>query len=151
MKINVENQTIIHPPFFIFIIGTFLSVATSCSGRNPEKEREDSISTADSIAVIEVAIQETEQVRINSIQQDSIENATAGLTFQTFTSPKKMEMGDVTLQLFSPLKTITSNLISLGFELFDTKTFTRNDYFDESGESYVTVRLDNYKKWLKIN
>lgn len=134
----------------IFLIGTFVSVFISCSGRNTEKERADSIRIADSIASAQVAKYKAEQARLDSIREDSIKNMAAGLSFQTFISPKKMEMGGITLQLFSPLKTVASNLASLGFELIDSRTFTRHDYFDGSGDGEdVTARLDNYKKMVK--
>ena len=65
--------------FVLIATGLFLTIGimASCSGRNAEKEREDSIRIADSIAAVEEAKEEAlriaEQARLDSIRQDSIE------------------------------------------------------------------------------
>ena len=66
--------------FILIASGLFLTIGimTGCSGRNAEKEREDSIRIADSIAAVEAAREEAlriaEQARLDSIRLDSIEN-----------------------------------------------------------------------------
>ena len=65
--------------YTLIATGLFLTIGimASCSGRNAEKLREDSIRKADSIAAIqaekEEATRAAEQARLDSIRQDSIE------------------------------------------------------------------------------
>ena len=133
--------------FFTLVVGLVLGLSTNCSTKNVEKEKEDSINHENFIVAVEGVIHEVDQDRLDSIRKDSINNASICLTFQTFTSPKKMDLGNVTLQLFSPLKTIETNLASLGYELIDTKSFERNDYYDGSDEpTYVTAQIKIYNK-----
>ena len=114
-----------------------MSVTTSCSGRNSDKEREDSISTADSIAAAEIE-SSAKQVSIDSIRQDSIENANP-LTFQTFCHPHDVE--GITLQDFYKASQIEKSLKSFGYELIGTTQETRPDY---TGEEYYTVTLKTF-------
>lgn len=60
---------------YLFVLSIIFSC---CAGNNAEKEREDSIRKADSIATIqaekEEAMRAAEQARLDSIRQDSIAN-----------------------------------------------------------------------------
>lgn len=128
----------------IYIIGIFLTacIVLSCSGKNKGGiEREDSISMVDSTDDIESIKEASEQARPDSIRQDSINNASAGLTFQTFT--KKSSPTLLTT------KEIGRNLVELGFQLADTKTHKINDPWDFSDDAEkVNETLTTYTKTI---
>lgn len=138
----------------LFGIATLLLI-TSCSGngnRKSDKANEDPIRRSDSITATADSLEDPsriiEETRLDSIRKDSIDYVSAGLTFQTFTSPKKLGEGNVTLQLLSSAKKVESNLIGLGFELVKTKKFKRNDYWDSDidSTSYIEAILNTYSK-----
>lgn len=67
---------------------------TGCSGGNAQKERDDSIRRADSLAAVEASIQEdlkaAEQARLDSIRQDSIAKAENDKFLNALPDPKKI-------------------------------------------------------------
>lgn len=134
-----------------------LVLAMSCTdGGRTEREREDSNRMEVASAQEEAAKAAAEQARVDSIRQDSINNATAGLTFQMFCKPEKIE--GISLQSFLSFKQIKSNLEALGFSetgtekkkeraydwtpedpTYYTKTITT--FSKSSGENTTTVRV----------
>ena len=136
----------------LFIAGLFVLVSSiaSCAGRNAEKEREDSIRIADSIAAAEAAQAEAEQARLDSIRQDSINNATAGLTFQMFCYPEKVE--GVTLQSFLTLKQIKSKLEEIGFTQTGSQQKKEKEYdWTPDNPSYYTKTITTFSKTIGEN
>ena len=136
----------------LFIAGLFvlLSSIASCAGRNAEKEREDSIRIADSIAAAEAAQAAAEQARLDSIRQDSINNATAGLTFQMFCYPEKVE--GVTLQSFLTLKQIKSKLEEIGFTQTGSQQKKEKEYdWTPNNPSYYTKTITTFSKTIGEN
>lgn len=136
----------------IFTFGVMLlgGIMASCSGGNAEKEREDSMRTADSLAAIEADLQQIEQARLDSIRQDSINNASAGLTFEMFTCPEKIE--GVTLTTFLTLKKIKSNLEGLGFEQTGSQNKKEKDYdWTPDNPTYYTKNTTTFAKTIGSN
>lgn len=117
---------------FAILMLTVSTVIISCSGRNAEKEREDSIRRADSIAAVEAANEEAlrlaEQNRQDSISQDSIQNA------ENFTQAVKA------LENISSASDIDKYLKNLGFT-GATKSSKKSQYdplIEEDREIDVT-------------
>lgn len=127
-----------------YIIGIFLTatMALSCSGKNNGGiEREDSIQGVDATGDIETIQAESEQARLDSLRQDSINNASAGLTFQTFTKKSS--------PTFLTTKEIVRNLEELGFQLVNTKTRKIDDPWDFSDDAEkVNQTLTTYTKTI---
>ena len=128
-----------------------LLLMASCSGNTTkEKAKEDSIRIADSIAQVEAAKAAAEQARMDSIRQDSINNATAGLTFQMFCKPEKVE--GVNLQSFLSLKQITANLEKIDFSLTKTQKKKDKDYdWTPDNPTYYTKTITTFAKPIGNN
>lgn len=83
---------------FSFIALCFLgisAIAVSCSGNsNSEKQREDSIRDADSIAAVEAAqadaLKAEQQAQLDSLRQDSIAKGESDDFFNSLPDPKKI-------------------------------------------------------------
>lgn len=96
--------------FTIIVTGLFLTIGImpGCSGRNAEKEREESAHIADSIANEEVAKVVAEQAHLDSLRADSIQKAEAESFYNSLPDIKKLAVSDN--------KKVTNYLRSLGFQ-----------------------------------
>lgn len=130
------------------IISLLLSIGilTGCSGGNSEKQREDSVQTADSITADKETVEsvnEVEQARLDSMRRDSIakaENKANGLSILDFcqwnSNDKVMEA--------KAYKKVFPKLEKKGFKCI--KTITKKvDYCDwgEEDEKWYTYSKDN--------
>ena len=61
--------------FFAIGIIVITGILAGCSGVNKEREREDSIRNADSLAAVEATLEQIEEARIDSIREDSLEKS----------------------------------------------------------------------------
>lgn len=109
--------------FTFTLIGICALFFASCDGGRAERERQDSIRRADSIAQVEAAMAAAEQARLDSLRQDSIE---------------KVEKAMAAVPSFNTLISTDSEALfkKLGYTITRKKVF--NDQFGEY-ETYITA------------
>ena len=110
-------------------------------GGNSEKFREDTLNIADTMGRAGIVEVVDSAVAGYEIEQDAIENASSGLTPETFI--KKIDLLSV--------NKIESNLKSLGFELKNTQKRKEEDPFpDPEGpdDQYILVTYKTYIKTI---
>lgn len=129
---------------FLFLFSAVILISifiTSCMGKNTEKEREDSIRQADSIATAEAA-QAAEAARIDSLRQDSIAkeeeaNRLSILDFCKWDSSDKVMVA-------KPEKEVIATLKKLGFDCIKTWKESVEYCGIEETETWYTYERENY-------